>query len=78
METFGRYRFSFMAAGAQSFSKCRCISEGDLHGGGNDFSYAYKNLKLSPSQLSKSVLPNIARFVFLSFKIFKQQVQHQC
>eukprot|EP00253_Pinus_taeda_P028178 PITA_28178 len=31
--------------------------------GGNDFSYAYKNLQLSPSQITKSVLPNVARSI---------------
>jgi hypothetical protein len=37
--------------------------------GGNDFSYAYKNLKLSPSQLSKSVLPNIARSIAAAVQV---------
>eukprot|EP00253_Pinus_taeda_P017048 PITA_17048 len=31
--------------------------------GGNDFSYGYKNLNLSPSQLKESLLPNVTRSV---------------
>lgn len=72
METFGRYRFSFMAAGAQSYlPSAEAFQKGIymIEIGGNDFSYAYKNLKLSPSQLSKSVLPNIARSIAAAVQV---------
>lgn len=31
--------------------------------GGNEFSYAYKNLNMTPSQLPQSVLPNVAKSI---------------
>lgn len=36
--------------------------------GGNDFSYGYKNLKLSPSQVKQTILPIVARNVAAAVK----------
>eukprot|EP00253_Pinus_taeda_P010176 PITA_10176 len=52
------------ARGAQSYLQSADAFEKGIYMleiGGNDFSYAYKNLQLSPSQITKSVLPNVSR-----------------
>eukprot|EP00253_Pinus_taeda_P020216 PITA_20216 len=54
------------AHGAQSYLPSADAFEKGIYMieiGGNDFSYAYKNLNLSPSQLTQNVLPNVTRSI---------------
>ena len=59
-------------AGTQSYlSPANSFEKGIyiLDIGGNDFSYGYKNLKLSPSQVKQSILPIMARNVAATVKV---------
>lgn len=80
METFGWYHFSFLGAGAKiSLPRANAFEKGIymIEIGGNDFSYGYKNLNLSPSQLKESLLPNVTRSVTAAVQVLLISLLYQ-
>ena len=74
----GNIHFCFVGAlGAQSYlPRADAFEKGIylLEIGGNDFSYAYKNLNMTPNQLPQSVLPNVARSIAAAVQVLSAMI----